>query len=173
MLRDLQPGRPITICGPGGMGKTALVAEAIWRLAPDNNPPDAFLDGIIFHDFYRQPQAALALEAIARSYGEDLRPGLSVAARRALAGRQALLVLDGTEAADDLEAVLDIAGSCGVLITYPKHSDAPAEWSDLLPLPLKQAIQLLEALGSCSWVADKAASIHICEILGGLPLGSI
>jgi len=41
LLRYLQPGRAITICGPGGMGKTALTAEAVWQLAPDNAPPDA------------------------------------------------------------------------------------------------------------------------------------
>jgi tetratricopeptide (TPR) repeat protein len=169
LLRDLQPGRPVAICGSGGMGKTALAAEAIWRLAPDNNPPDDFPDGIIFHDFYRQPQAALALEAIARAYGEDLRPGLPVAARRALAGREALLVLDGTEAADDLDAVLNIAGSCGVLITSHKHSDAPAEWSDLPPLPLEQAMQLLQDWGN-SWATDETTSHRICELLGGLPL---
>jgi len=117
LLRDLKPERRVTICGPGGIGKTALAAEAIWRLAPDNNPPASFPDGIIFHDFYRQPQAIHALEAIAYAYGGDLRPGISTAARRALAGRQALLVLDGTEAADDLDAVLEIAGCCGVLVT--------------------------------------------------------
>jgi tetratricopeptide (TPR) repeat protein len=169
LLKDLQPGHSVTICGPGGIGKTALAAEAIWRLAPDNNPPARFPDGIIFHDFYRQPQAALALEAIARAYGEDLRPSLSAAARRALAGRQAMLVLDGTEAADDLDAVLDIAGSCGVLITSHKHSDAPAEWSDLPPLPLVQAIKLLQDWGK-GWAADETTSYRVCELLGGLPL---
>jgi tetratricopeptide (TPR) repeat protein len=170
LLRGLKSGSPVTICGPGGIGKTALVSEAIWHLAPDNNPPDNFPDGIIFHDFYRQPQAALALEAIARAYGEDLRPSLSVAARRALTGREALLVLDGTEAADDLDAVLDIAGSCGVLITSHKHSDAPAEWSDLPPLPLEQSIQLLQDWGK-GWATDETTSHRICELLGGLPLG--
>ena len=169
LLRDLQPGRQVTICGPSGIGKTALVAEAIWRLVPDNDPPVNFPDGLIFHDFYRQPQSAIALEAIARSFGEDLRPSLSVAARHALAGRQALLILDGTEAADDLNAVLDIAGSCGVLITTHNRSDAPAEWSDLTSLPLEKAVQLLQDWGK-EWATDETASNRICELLGGLPL---
>lgn len=170
LLRDLQPEKKVTICGPGGIGKTALIAEAIWRLVPDNNPPAKFPDGLIFHDFYRQPQSATALEAIARAFGEDLRPGLSVAARRALAGRQALLILDGTEAADDLDAVLDIAGSCCVLITTHNHSDAPAEWSDLNTLPPKKAVQLFQEWGK-EWASDDAVSNRICELLGGLPLG--
>jgi tetratricopeptide (TPR) repeat protein len=169
LLRDLQPGRQVTICGPSGIGKTALVAEAIWRLVPNNDPPANFPDGLIFHDFYRQPQSAIALEAIARSFGEDLRPGLSVAARHALAGRQSLLILDGTEATDDLGAVLDIVGSCGVLITTHNHSDAPAEWSDLTSLPLGKAVQLLQDWGK-EWAADETASNRICELLGCLPL---
>lgn len=36
LLNDLQPGRVVTICGPGGMGKTALAAEAVWQLSPGN-----------------------------------------------------------------------------------------------------------------------------------------
>ena len=41
LLEDLQPGKIVTLCGPGGMGKSALAAEAIWRLAPDDEPPAA------------------------------------------------------------------------------------------------------------------------------------
>jgi tetratricopeptide (TPR) repeat protein len=169
LLRDLQSGHSATVCGTGGIGKTALVSEALWRLAPDNNPPATFPDGIIFHDFYRQPQSALVLEAIARAYGEDLLPNLSAAARHALSCRRALLVLDGTEAADDLNAVLEIVGNCKVLITTQRHDDAPADWIDLSPLPQDQAVKLLQDWGK-EWAVNKAASIRICELLGGLPL---
>jgi tetratricopeptide (TPR) repeat protein len=169
LIRDLQPGRQITIFGAGGMGKSALISEAIWRLAPDNNPPDAFSDGIIFHNFNRQPQSALTLEAIARAYGENLRPNPSVAARRVLAGRQALLVLDGAEAADDLDVVLDIAGTCGILITTQKKDDAPNDWIELTPLKQDQAVRLLQEWGK-EWAVDEDASNKICELLGGLPL---
>jgi flagellar biosynthesis GTPase FlhF len=34
LRQDLQPGRVVTLCGPGGIGKTALATEAIWKLAP-------------------------------------------------------------------------------------------------------------------------------------------
>ena len=101
LLADLQPGRVVTLCGPGGIGKSALAAEVVWTLAPGNEPPELFPDGIIFHSFYNQPQAVLALEAIARAFGEEPKPTPRDAAQRALSGRQALLLLDGTEDADD------------------------------------------------------------------------
>jgi tetratricopeptide (TPR) repeat protein len=170
LLIDLQPGQAITICGPGGMGKTALAAEAIWQLSPGNAPPERFPDGIIFHTFYHKPQADLALEAIARAYDVDPRPSPLEAARQALNGRQALIVLDGTEAADDLTEVLSICGNCAVLITTRRHSDAPADFSDLPPLPLPKATLLLQ-----SWAAgmarDNTACQRICNLLGCLPLG--
>jgi tetratricopeptide (TPR) repeat protein len=169
LLNDLQPGRAVTICGPGGMGKTALTAEAIWQLAPGSDPPQRFPDGIIFHTFYHKPQAALALEAIARAYGEDPRQSPFEAAKKALAGRRALIVLDGAEACDDLQTVLAITGSCAVLITTRRHSDAPDDFSDLPPLPEDKAVQLLQAWGG-SMAADARICRSICILLGGLPL---
>lgn len=169
LLQDLQPCRAVTICGPGGMGKTALAAEAIWQLAPGSDPPRMFPHGIIFHTFYHKPQAALALEVIARAYAEDPRQGPLDAAKRALAGRRALIVLDGAEACDDLQTVLSVTGSCGVLITTRRHSDAPDDFSDLPPLPEDKAIELLQAWGG-SMAADARICRSICILLGGLPL---
>lgn len=172
LLDHLQPGYTVTLCGPGGIGKTALVSEALWRLAPGNNPPGRFPDGVIILTFYHQPQATFALEAIARAYGEDPRPSPIDAARRALTGRHALLVLDGAESADDLNAILDVAASCCIIITSRRHRDAPADWSDLSPLPQDQAIQLLHAWGR-DYTIDEASSNRICELIGGLPLAIV
>jgi tetratricopeptide (TPR) repeat protein len=169
LLAQLQPGRVITLCGPGGVGKTALAAEAIWTLAPGDDPPERFPDGIIFHTFYNQPQAALALEAIARAYGEEPKPSPADAAWRALSGRVALLILDGTENADDLDAVLAVRGKCGALITSRRHTDAPADWEDVKPLPNPQAVELLQAWGG-DRAADEAAAQRICTLVGALPL---
>ncbi|MEM7126269.1 MAG: hypothetical protein AAF702_08090 [Chloroflexota bacterium] len=143
LLDDLQPGQVATLCGPGGMGKTALASKAIWQLAPGNDPPARFPDGILFHSFYNQPGADAALEHIARSYGMELDGPAQAAAQRALSGRTALLVLGGTEEADDLPKVLTIRNRCGVLVTSRKVSDAPGDHQDLNPLPTEDAQVLL------------------------------
>ena len=65
LLDNLQPGRILTLCGPGGMGKTALVSQVLWKLAPGDTPPDLFPDGILFYSFYRQSEVTIALEQIA------------------------------------------------------------------------------------------------------------
>jgi len=165
LLKDLQPGRAVTICGPGGMGKTALSAEAIWQLAPGSEPPQRFPDGIIFHTFYHKPQAALALETFALAYGEDPRQSPLDAAKRALAGRRALIVLDGAEACDDLPIVLSVTGSSGVLITTRHRGDAPEDLCDLPPLPEDKAIELLQAWGK-EMASDDGICRSICALLG-------
>ena len=87
-------------------------------------------------------------------------------------------MLDGAEAADDLEAVLAVTGSCGVIITTRRHADAPADYQDLEPLPRAESLDLL-----CAWAgpyavdadaADEenrlAAANEMVRLLGGLPL---
>ena len=41
LLTDLQPGEVVTLTGPGGIGKSALAAEASWTLAPTLLPQSA------------------------------------------------------------------------------------------------------------------------------------
>ncbi len=169
LLAQLQPGRVITLCGPGGVGKTALAAEAIWTLAPGDDPPERFPDGIIFYSFYGRPGVALAFEHIVRSFDETARDTSPEATYRLLSRKRAFLILDGAENADDLAAVPGAASGCGVLITSRRHADAPADWEDVEPLPSPQAVELLQAWGGTR-AADEAAAQRICELLGGLPL---
>src|SRR5690606_28287294 len=119
----------------GGMGKTALAAEAVWTLAPGADIPERFPDGLLWHSFYVQPQIATACESFALAYGEEPKPNPYEAARRVLAGRKALIYLDGAEAAGDLPKLLDLCASCAVLITTRRRQDAPGERLDLEPLP--------------------------------------
>lgn len=169
LLDDLQPGGVVTLTGPGGIGKTALAAEAIWTLAPEDDPPERFPDGILFHSFYNQSQTDLALEKIALAYGEEPRPTPKDAAQRALAGRRALLVLDGAEDADDLPSILEIRDRCCALITSRTRRDIVESGQAIGSLPIPQAIRLLKKWGGRR-AKDDVAARRICELVGGLPL---
>ncbi len=171
LLTDLKPGRIVTICGPGGMGKTALMAEILWTLAPGDTPPEVFPDGIFFYSFYRQPNATIALEQIARTFGEEPLPTPALAAQRALSRRHALLVLDGADEADQLELILDIRADNALLLTSQRREDAvdPTCRLDLKSLPPQEAVTLLQALGG-KRATDIALATQICELVGYLPL---
>src|SRR5258708_22073310 len=131
------------------MGKTALVAEVLWTLAPAETPPPAFPDGILFYSFYEQPAVMIALEQLARALGEEPVPTPALAAQRALSGKRILLVLDGAEEADHLRQVLSICGDSAVLVTSPSRADAPdsAYRLDLQPLAEQEAVSVVQAFG--------------------------
>jgi hypothetical protein len=169
LLAGLKPGRTVNLSVPVGVGKRALATEAIWTLAPADAPPVRFPDGVIFFDCYDRPQPELALEHMARSFGQLPRPSPLEAARRALAGRRALLVLDGAEAVDDLPALLDVAPSCGVLFTSHGGSDAAGTRLDLAPLPLAEAVALLKTWAGAQPL-DEVVARRVCELVGRLPL---
>ncbi|WP_417910767.1 tetratricopeptide repeat protein [Candidatus Electronema sp. PJ] len=168
LLPLLQPGKAVTLCGPGGMGKTALAAQAAWTLAPGKDVPDRFPDGIIFYSFYGKHSVEEAITHIVRSYDEAQQDTSFAAASRLLANKQALLILDGTEEADNLKAVLDLRGTCGVLITSRKRSDAQADRLDLKPLDEQPAAEVFRLYSGVA--ADDAGVQGICKLLGGWPV---
>ncbi|XCN75146.1 MAG: tetratricopeptide repeat protein [Candidatus Electrothrix aestuarii] len=159
----LSPDRVVAVCGPGGMGKSALAARAVRSL-----PPDRFPDGIIFHTFYHQAETTKALQTIAHALGLKAEADLEQQVAAALGSRQALLVLDGAEEAEDLQAVLPLRGRCGVLVTTRKKSDCgPFRW-DLQALPDDEAEEVLRAWGGQA--GDQEAIEQIAELLGGWPV---
>ncbi|MCI5132401.1 MAG: hypothetical protein D3904_13015, partial [Candidatus Electrothrix sp. EH2] len=94
--------------------------------------------------------------------------GQRPAPHQLLAGKQALIILDGAEEADDLPAVLRCCGGCGVLITSRKRSDAPGsliEVKRLDELPAAEAFRLYS-----NTAADETTVQAVCEQLGGWPL---
>lgn len=165
LLANLRPGKVITVCGPGGMGKSALAAQAADQLEMSRFP-----DGILFHSFYNQPDTGAALAYIAEAFGREASPSQAAAARRALAGKKALLILDGAEEADDLKAVLDLRGSCGVLITSRRRQDCPDKRLDLQPLASEAAAQLLRAWIGGESESDQETLERICTRLGNWPV---
>jgi len=171
LLVDLKPGRVVTVCGMGGLGKTALVAEVLWTLAPGDSSPNAFPDGILFYSFYGQPTVTIALEQLARALGEEPVPTPALAAQRALSGKRILLVLDGAEEADHLGQLLDVCGDTAVLVTSRRRADAPdpSYRLDLQPLAEQEAVSVVQAFGG-EQAADTTATSRICAFVGNLPL---
>jgi hypothetical protein len=88
--------------------------------------------------------------------------------RQALSGKKALLILDGTEEAEDLKAVLALRSTCGVLITSRKTEDALDEPLELKPLDEKPAEEVF--LRYSGPVDGMASVTDICKILGGWPV---
>lgn len=163
LLDALYPGKVAAVCGPGGMGKSALAAQAVHQLEPARFP-----DGIVFHSFYSHPETEPALQAICTAFQVEAKAGLEAAVRTALSGRKALLILDGAEEADDLPALLKLRGTCGVLISSRKRADALGARLDLTPLEEQDAAAVFRQYSGVA--ADDASVQGICKILGGWPV---
>ena len=162
--KRLHPGAVVAVCGPGGMGKSALAAQAVSKLEASRFP-----DGIIFHSFYHKPSTEQALQSICEAFQVEAKTDLASTVRQALSGRKALLMLDGTEEADDLQAVLRLRGQCGVLITSRKRNDAQGIRLDLKPLEEQPAAEVFRQYSGLA--ADDPSVAAICKLLGGWPVG--
>ena len=123
--------RLVTLTGPGGIGKTRLAIEVAGRVR------GAFPDGIVWIDLSPVDDPALLLPEVARALGVMSTPAdqLLEVIGRALARRQALLVLDNCElvapaVAELVAAVLPDAPLLRVLVTsrVPLHLSAEVRW---------------------------------------------
>ena len=176
LLNKLKPGVTVALCGPGGIGKTALMSRAVQTLAPDNTLPVLFPDGIIFHNFSTYNEVKDVYIHIATSYGEEAGANPRQVVQRILSNKKALLILDGTEQIHDWEnekeslwSLLETVGNCGVLITSQSKADARAIRIDIKPLAIDKSVELLKAWGG-KRANDKVSMRQICRLVGGLPL---
>jgi predicted ATPase/DNA-binding CsgD family transcriptional regulator len=85
--------RALTLCGPGGIGKTRLATRLGWQLAA------GFPDGVWLVEFADSADPALTARRVAAVLGISEEPDRSAAATLAdaLRGRQLLLILDTCE----------------------------------------------------------------------------
>lgn len=169
LLEMLQPKYIVRVCGPSGIGKSALVTSAVWKLTAQDTAPQPFPDGIIYHSFYSQPRVDVALESIMKAFGSQPLPSPYEAAHRILTQKQALLVFEGIERADDLVGLLEIQGTCGMLITSCQDASFAARNLPLSAMPLSSAVTLLQNWGE-QYAADEETARQICELVGGSPL---
>ncbi|MFD6889043.1 BTAD domain-containing putative transcriptional regulator [Streptomyces sp. NPDC059957] len=175
----LGAGRLVTLCGPGGVGKTRLALAAASRLE------DAYPDGVWFVELAGAQGTSVA-EAVAAAIGmrEDDAGGGSVEDRlaEALRRRAALLVLDNCEhllpaAAALAERLLRRAPGLRVLATSQEPLALSGEVIEAVaPLAEAQAVELFAARAAAAapgFALDPGtaeAVALICRRLDGIPL---
>jgi len=166
--------RVVTLCGPGGVGKTRLARHAAAAVA------GRYPDGVVVVEF-------------GRGGTEDVHPAVAAALRVAgpgsepvvdrlltvLAVRRQLLVLDNCEHVVDevaalVEAVVMAAPGVDVLATSREALRVDGEHvHPVRPLPEEQAVQLLQervAAQDPHTVLDGEPVARLCRRLDGLPL---
>jgi predicted ATPase/DNA-binding CsgD family transcriptional regulator len=188
--------RVLTLCGPGGIGKSRLALRLGWRLA------DEFPDGVWLVELASITDPSVAAHQVATVLGVMDERGRSAAATLAdaLRGRQLLLILDTCEHLVD--AIADLAGdliaSCPQLRVVatsrePLRVRGETVWRVqplALPGPHSAGFTELDALVTAEHeairlFADRARAVrpdfqltadncahvvHICRTLDGVPL---
>jgi predicted ATPase len=183
--------RMLTLCGPGGSGKTRLALEVAWELR------ERFADGVVFVPLAPLHDPELVIDAIAQACGLHATGTVALGdeVRGYLRGKQLLLVLDNFEhllsatltVADLLAGAPDLrilATSRSVLNlsgeqVFPVPPLPLPDLAQLPPLPdlaLQPAVALLLARTRAHTPAfqldasNAAAIAAICVRLDGLPL---
>jgi predicted ATPase len=175
----LQPGRVLTIIGPGGMGKTRLAVEVGFRTAP------VWSDGVWFVDLSTVADERRVIAAVADTLGVSPTNGddEQAAVLAHLEGRGALLLLDNCEHVHQATArfVATLGARCprvGVLATSRVALALQAEelWR-IGPLPItEESVRLFVDRGRArspdyAWSAtDESIVAEICRHLDGMPL---
>ena len=164
-------GMTLALCGAGGMGKTALAAEALSRLVAQEDWLVRFPGGIFYHSFYTYPSLAVAFEELARTFQEDPGDDPRRAAVRALSRRRTILVFDGVEVLEETLPLRELGGQHVVLVLSRRRSDAPdhAHRRDLGVLPQELSITLLQELAG-PYAADRQSAEQLVQHIGGYPL---
>ena len=109
LVEQITRNRFVGVTGPGGVGKTRLVAQAVEGLEP------GFADGVLVVNLVGQSTPAQFLVLVADSIGvRDADAASFAALSEALGERSALLLLDGCELLDSdcLLAIQDLLEQC-------------------------------------------------------------
>jgi tetratricopeptide (TPR) repeat protein len=170
LTASLKPGNTIVIAGPGGIGKSALVAKALWEAHDSLNLEERFPDGVLYYDFSLQPDIRIASATIAESFGysptED--PNLL---RTVFENKKALIILDSAEnAAGGLAPVLRGSNTCTIIVTTRSTLEVPGLRIRLRRLSAPHGSELLGRWLGHTIASTPAAVRDLAEQLDGLPL---
>jgi len=186
LRQALQPGRRVTLQGPGGSGKTVLAQAVLQGVAA------GFADGVWWVDLAPLAEAGVVAAAVAAALQLPPGPGAGEQVAVHLAARRLLLVLDNCEHLRDAvtqlcDAWLRDAPQVAVLATSRVPLKCAGE--RLLPvggldLPVEATLVAARASGALAVFearvrsldprfrlgeANVAAAVEICRRLDGLP----
>jgi len=180
LISRVRDRRNTTIVGPGGLGKTALAAEALYAIG-SAELESLYPDGTVYLDLYASRANADAIWSMLanRLAGADFleREPPRIRAERACSGKRLLLILEGCEEADARDGRADLADllsvvpieSVRLLLTRPPGRAAPAESIQLRDaLEPEDAAALLSALSGDRLTG--AAKQKLLVLLAGHPL---
>jgi len=174
-LADLaRDHRVVTITGPGGVGKTRVLAELGRLLAPE------FVDGVAFVTVADVTDEAGFVPALAESLDVKEAEGRTLAEgiEALLGNRTALLLLDNLEqivdaAAAEVARLVDACPELRIVATSRTPLRIAVERNyALAPLELGSAVSLFVARAPALELtaANEAVVSEICRRLDGLPL---
>ena len=183
--------RALTLCGPGGIGKTRLALRVLHTVA------DTFPDGRFFADLGDLAQPDLVVSQVASAMGVGEEPGrpLLDTLADAVASRRLLLVLDNCEHLIDTcaavcQRLLDASPGLSLIATsreplrvaaetvwqVPPLSVGPAELDGAEDANRYEAIRLFADRAAASLPgftigpANVGAVVSLCRALDGMPL---
>ncbi|MHA6783392.1 BTAD domain-containing putative transcriptional regulator [Pseudonocardia saturnea] len=164
--------RVVTLCGPGGVGKTRLARHAAAAVA------DRFDDGVLVVDLVPAGPDTVAA-AVAAALRLAATDGLAARIVEVLAVRRQLLVLDNCEhVADAVAALVEavVAGAPGVVVLATGREALRADGEHVLALAPLDAAAAAALLVDRIRAADATAEpdpdqvTTVCARLDGLPL---
>ncbi|SEC58916.1 DNA-binding transcriptional activator of the SARP family [Amycolatopsis tolypomycina] len=173
-LTDDGPGAAVVtvLTGRGGVGKSAVAAEAAHRAAP------AFPDGVLYARLAEEDAAEVlarflhALGVPAAEIPDDL-DGRAALYRSVLAGRRVLTVLEDAAGLARVTPFVADARGCRLLVTtHARVASRPGlAVAELDVLDGAEGVELLSALvGEDRVTAELSDAVELVELCGGLPL---
>ncbi|MEV6823977.1 BTAD domain-containing putative transcriptional regulator [Amycolatopsis sp. NPDC051102] len=173
-LADDGPGAAAVtvLTGRGGVGKSAVAAEAAHRAAP------AFPDGVLYARLAEEDAADVlarflhALGVPAAEIPEEL-DGRAALYRSVLAGRRVLTVLEDAANLSRVTPFVADARGCRLLVTtHARVASRPGvAVAELDVLDGAEGVELLSALvGEDRVTAELSDAVELVELCGGLPL---